>query len=206
MSERGDFAPTSWAGHYVADLRQALASLDVEALDAATALVRSRFDAGHAVFLVGNGGSAAVADHMACDWRLAASHVGLKPRAVVSLTENTAIVTAIANDSSYEAVFQQQLEERAQMGDLLVCLSVSGESRNIVRAAEAATRCGVSVLSLVGRQSTLAAMSNHAVILDSHGDYGLSEDLQSAFLHMVARSLRGVPSHRAVAGMTWNES
>ncbi|MEV4948786.1 SIS domain-containing protein [Streptomyces sp. NPDC053755] len=199
MRSHSDPATVRGARGYVDDLSLALDRLDTEQLDGAIEMVASRIRGGRGVFVVGNGGSSSVADHMACDWQAAAWYAGHRTREISSLTENTARITAIANDFSYEAIFEQQLTERCQPGDLLVCLSVSGASPNVLRAASAARERGVAVLSLVGRLSPLSELSDMAVHLDVHGDYGLTEDLQSLFTHMVARSVRKVGTHRVSA-------
>ncbi len=196
MRSHPDPATVRGAHGYVDDLSQALDRLNLDQLDDAIELVASRIRGGRGVFIVGNGGSSSVAEHMACDWQAAARHAGHRTREVSSLTENTARITAIANDHGYEAIFEQQLVERCQPGDLLVCLSVSGASANVLRAASTARERGVAVLSLVGRLSPLSELSDLAIHLDVHGDYGLTEDLQSLFMHMVARAVRRVATHR----------
>ncbi|GGV87809.1 D-sedoheptulose-7-phosphate isomerase [Streptomyces griseoloalbus] len=199
MHSQSDQATVRGARGYVDDLFVALGRLDTEQLDTAIEMVVSRIRGGRGVYVVGNGGSSSVAEHMACDWQAAAWYAGHRTREVCSLTENTARITAIANDVSYEAIFEQQLIERCHPGDLLVCLSVSGRSVNVLRAASAARERGVAVLSLVGQVSPLSELSDVAVQLDVHGDYGLTEDLQSLFMHMVARTLRKVHAHRVSA-------
>ncbi|WP_228045338.1 D-sedoheptulose-7-phosphate isomerase [Rhodococcus pyridinivorans] len=184
---------------YVDDLFGALERLDMKHLDDAVELVASRIRNGRSIFIAGNGGGSSVAEHMACDWRAAARHAGHRIGEISSLTENTARITAIANDYCYEAIFEHQLVERCRSGDLLVCLSVSGASENVLRAASSARESGVEVLSLVGRISPLSELSDLAVHLDVHGDYGVTEDLQSLFTHMVARVVRQVSTHRASA-------
>ncbi|MEV8038940.1 SIS domain-containing protein [Streptomyces sp. NPDC086182] len=196
MTDHGDTTTVRGAQGYVNDLARALARLDLKLLDDAIEMVASRIREGRGVFVVGNGGSSSVAEHMACDWQAAAWQAGHGPREISSLTENTARITAIANDYSYEAIFEQQLVERCHAGDLLVCLSVSGTSVNVLRAASSARERGVAVLSLVGRPSPVSELSDLAVHLDIYGDYGLTEDLQSLFTHMVARDVRKVGAHR----------
>ncbi|MGX1131964.1 D-sedoheptulose 7-phosphate isomerase [Streptomyces glaucescens] len=196
MRNHSEPATVRGARGYVTDMSQALDRLDLEQLDTAIEMVASPIRGGRAVFVVGNGGGSSVAEHMACDWRAAAWHAGHRPREISSLTENTARITAIANDDCYEAIFERQLVERCRPGDLLVCLSVSGTSVNVLRAASSARDHGVAVLSLVGRLSPLSDLSDVAVHLDVDGDYGLTEDLQSLFMHMVARAVRQVDTHR----------
>lgn len=181
---------------YLEDLSQALGRLNLSDLEAALVMVEARLASRQAIFIAGNGGSAAVAEHMASDWRAASVAGGGRSGDISSLTENTALITALANDYSYEEIFERQIVERARPGDLLVCLSVSGRSANVLRAAAAGRARQVGVLSLVGQLSPLAELSDLSLLLNVDGDYGLTEDIQSMFMHMAARRIRRVCWHR----------
>jgi len=194
---------TSRAEAYVSDLSRRLRSLDVAGLEAAATLVEEKIRAGHSIFIAGNGGSSAVAEHMASDWRAAAAEAGCRTGEILSLTSNVAVLTALANDCSYDEVFSRQIVERATAGDLLVCLSVSGGSVNVLRAAAEARGRGVAVLGLVGRESALAQVSDMVIFLDVDGDYGIAEDMQSVFMHLVARVVRRVDHHRVPQQTGW---
>jgi D-sedoheptulose 7-phosphate isomerase len=126
---------------------------------------------------------------VACDL-LGTCRVAGHPRArVVGLADNPALLTALANDTSFEEVFAQQVALQAEPGDLLLVLSVSGTSPNLLRAADAARAAGARVVAWVGvTASSLAKHCDVCVSVDSD-DYGLTEDLHLALNHIVVRLL-----------------
>lgn len=179
---------------YLAILRGALDSpaLDrVPELAAALAGVRER---GSCVFLCGNGGSAGNAIHLANDLVFGAGGgaggVGLRAEA---LAANPAVLTCLANDLGYEEVFSHQLRTKGRPGDLLVVLSGSGESPNVVRALEAAAQLGMRSAAIVafggGRCAALADIVLHFDLADMQ----VAEDLQLVVGHMVVRWLAARP-------------
>jgi D-sedoheptulose 7-phosphate isomerase len=197
-SDLGELAPTV-VKQYLTDLSSAIDRIDQTALAELAALLYEAIVAGRRVFIAGNGGSAAAASHMASDWSvptpipLSAVPVGDSRRQlpmIIALNDNIARLTAIANDHCYEEVFSRQIEGRGRPGDVLLILSVSGGSPNLVRAARLARRQGMSVLSVLGHRGSVAAESDHVVVLGA-GDYGVTEDLHLAVNHMVVRLLDG---------------
>ncbi|MFE0258078.1 SIS domain-containing protein [Streptomyces sp. NPDC059010] len=159
---------------------------------------------GGRIHLAGNGGSASTAAHMACDWQAACARAGLTGTGVVNLADGPATLTALANDIAYEEVFARQLELAARPGDLLVLLSVGGNSPNLVRAAETARGIGVPVAALLSGHGVLGHLCDLRVDL-GNGDYGLAEDLHLAVNHVVVRALCGglprrVTSNRSMHG------
>jgi D-sedoheptulose 7-phosphate isomerase len=140
------------------------------------------------VFVLGNGGSAATASHLASDLN---KETGLNT--VISLTDNVPVITATANDYGYKFVFQKQLEAyRVGKGDLVICISVSGTSKNLIYAAAYADKQGARIIGLVSEKCvlssaiTLARLSNNLLIIESN-DYGIVEDTHSIICHMLAR-------------------
>jgi D-sedoheptulose 7-phosphate isomerase len=104
---------------------------------------------GHKVLLCGNGGSAADSQHMACEL-VGRFLVDRRALAAIALTTDTSILTAIANDYDYEQVFQRQVQALGQPGDVLLALSTSGNTVNVLKAADAARRQGMKVVALTG--------------------------------------------------------
>lgn len=146
------------------------------------------------VWVAGNGGSATSASHLTHDCASAARSSSIGSVSFVGLADNVARITAIANDLDYAEVFAEQLRQSARAGDLLLAISVSGTSPNVVRAAVTAREMGLRVASLVGRPSALSACSDVTLNLDV-ADYGVAEDLHLMFNHMLVRVLRqGVPA------------
>jgi D-sedoheptulose 7-phosphate isomerase len=187
---------TAGAGHartvsqYLEELAAHAARMDVRDVADFTALVVDTLRGGNAVFVVGNGGSASTAGHMTCDWTNACARANLPHANVVNLAEGVATLTALANDIAYEEVFSRQLALRGKPGDLLVLLSVSGNSPNLLEAARHAQLSGMKVAGLLGNSGALGPYCD-ALSVFGGGDYGLTEDLHLAVNHIVVRALAG---------------
>ncbi len=181
-----------FAAGYFAYLSQLLAQVDpgvvaqiIEAFEAAGRDSR-------AIYFVGNGGSASTASHFAADLALntlSADHPKLK---AFSLSDNVAALTALANDGGYEDVFFRHLEGMIQAGDVLVALSVSGNSPNVVNAARYARQMGATVIGCTGfdggELKKLSHLSLH--VPTPRGEYGPVEDIFQILDHLVYTYLR----------------
>lgn len=185
--------PTSiasyWEG-YRAEMARAAATVSAEALAKAEALLRDVIVRDGTIFSCGNGGSSAIANHLVCDFgKGARTDTGFRPR-VQSLSTNPEILTAIGNDMSYADTFSFQLEGFARTGDLLLSVSSSGDSENIVRAVQWAKDNGVATIAMTGfsggRSAILADASLH---VDSQ-NYGVVEDLHQSLMHLLAQYIR----------------
>ena len=179
-----------YADAYFDRLGEASTSVDREKLAAAADILRRTYTAGGTLFVCGNGGSASISNHLACDHgKLLATDTDLLPH-VQSLAANVEILTAIANDISYDEVFVHQLRLQAGPGDVLMTVSSSGDSENVVRAAEWARANGLDVISMTGfggGRSARAATVNLHVASDN---YGIIEDLHQSLMHMLGQFLR----------------
>ncbi|WP_406832175.1 HAD-IIIA family hydrolase [Pedococcus sp. KACC 23699] len=180
----------AFATDYADELSRALAAVDTASFEAAAALLNAAYERGATVFSCGNGGSASIANHFQCD------HVkgvrlgtGLLTR-VQSLSTNVEILSAIANDLGYDEVFDYQLESLARPGDVLVAVSSSGRSPNIVRALQWCAAHGVQTVAFSGftggPSRELATVSIH---VDST-NYGVVEDAHQACMHLLAQFVR----------------
>ena len=176
----------SWLANYIERLGSVLAGLDLAAVARAAEALAAARDHGRRVFLCGNGGGFATASHLAVDLGKGATLGRAKGFAVTNLGECLPLMTALANDVSYEAVFAEALRPQAHAGDVLVAISVSGNSPNIVRAAELARELGLSVIALVGGGGNkLTELADVAVTIgETH--YGRVEDVQMIVCHMLA--------------------
>ncbi|MBA2684449.1 MAG: SIS domain-containing protein [Gemmatimonadaceae bacterium] len=133
--------------------------------DAAAELLRSTVKAGRTLFFCGNGGSAADAQHLATEYVVRYMRAR-RAVAAIALTTDSSLLTAAANDLGFEQVFARQVEALARPGDLLVIHSTSGESPNVLRAAEAAKRVGVKVLAFSARSGgALRALADVSVVI-----------------------------------------
>lgn len=148
--------------------------------------------AGGVVYIAGNGGSAATASHFATDIGIGSINRA-NPVRVVSLCDNSAAMTAISNDLDYSAVFEQQLKLLGKSGDLLVVISASGNSENLVKAVEMAKTIGMNSYSLTGfdggklKQIT---SGQNVHVATPNGAYGLVEDAHLAICHVITECIR----------------
>ena len=171
-----------------ADLAQ---KIDQRAFEAAVALVKTKFDQGRQILTCGNGGSAYAASHYITDWnKMVMLATGKKFRGI-SLCDNIGIVTAFANDVSYDEVFAGQLKSLLEPADLVIAVSGSGNSRNVVRAVEYASEAGADTLAVVGYDGgALRRIARYSVWVPSF-DMQLCEDVHLMFGHMVMKTLCG---------------
>ena len=177
-------------GAYAEEVARAASSVDPAALDGAAGLLLAAYTRGAGVFSCGNGGSASIANHLQCDHvKGVRTATDLAPR-VVSLSANVELLTAIANDMGYEDVFTYQLQSQSGPGDVLVAVSSSGRSPNIVRALTWARDHDLHTIGLTGFNGgdarSLAEVSIH---VDST-NYGIVEDLHQAIMHALAQYIR----------------
>lgn len=174
---------------YAGALTDALGAQDWSGVDKLVALLRKVRRGGKTVYVCGNGGSAANATHWANDMVYPLAKTGAKTLRCVALPANTATLTCLANDLSYEHVFSFSLKAAARKGDALVVLSGSGNSPNVLRALEAARKLGVATCAITGfdggRAKKLADTSIHFPV----DNMQIAEDLQVVVCHMVMREL-----------------
>lgn len=165
-----------------------LRNLDLDELnDAVNAIMDARARGG-TIYTMGNGGSAATASHMVCDFAKGASdELGGKKFKFECLCDNTPIVMAIANDISYEDVFVYQLRGKLTPEDLVIAISGSGNSENVIRAVKYAKELGTPVVALTGysggKLRVLADYRMHVNI----DDMQIAEDVHMMFDHMMMR-------------------
>ena len=188
--DRGYPSIADYCDDYMARLARAGASIDRAALARAADMLDAVFGRSAWLFVCGNGGSAAIANHLLCDVAKGVqTDTGVLPR-VMSLSSNLEMVTAIANDIAFEDCFLYQLRTAARAGDLLMTISSSGDSENIVRTLHWAAENGLESIALTGfdggRSAPLATVNLHV-----NGDnYGVIEDTHQSIMHMLAQYLR----------------
>lgn len=144
------YSPKRTAEGYLSLFANLVDSLDVGAICRAVERLRVARDNGHTVYIAGNGGSAATAGHLANDLGKATKQSGRTPFRVLSLTESVSWLTAIANDEGYERVFAHQLENFGRPGDVLILISASGNSPNLIAATRVAKERGIATIGLLG--------------------------------------------------------
>lgn len=163
--------------------------IDMEALQCAIDVVQNAFDSNRKIITCGNGGSASTASHYITDWnKMVNLATGRKFRGF-SLSDNIGLITAYGNDLSYEDVFSGQLAAIADEGDLLIAISGSGNSPNVLKAVECASKNGINTLGILGYDGgKLMPMVQHAFLVPSF-DMQLCEDIHLMFGHMVMKNL-----------------
>jgi D-sedoheptulose 7-phosphate isomerase/D-glycero-D-manno-heptose 1,7-bisphosphate phosphatase len=175
---------------YAEETARAASSIEPAALDRAAAILLEAYTHGARVFSCGNGGSAAIANHLECDHvKGIRTNTSLAPR-VVSLSANIELLTAIANDMAYEDVFAYQLQSQSEPGDVLIAVSASGRSPNIVRALTWARDHELRTIALTGFDGGDAKMAGEVTIHVDGANYGIVEDLHQAIMHALAHYIR----------------
>jgi phosphoheptose isomerase len=181
---------------YVDALSRALLSIDERQLNLVVAEIESVRLRGARIWVAGNGGSAAIADHLLCDWVKGTFTPSQTPIHVHSLVSDAALLTACANDFGYDVTFSRQIEMQAHPGDVLICISSSGNSTNILAALRKASSMGLKTIALTGfdggESVRLADVSLHVA---AH-NYGVVEDCHQILMHNIAQYIYG----RSVGG------
>ena len=181
--------------NYLTQLTAAIDAVDNGAVNAwIDRLTRAR-DEGATIFVAGNGGSAATASHFATDLSKGASYGRPKRFRVVALTDSMSTITAYANDVSFDVVFAEQLRNLGTPGDVLVTISGSGSSPNIIAVIEAAKERGMDVVALTGfAGGSSGPMADiHVNVPSDH--MGRIEDVHMALCHTVAFSFMDAGDH-----------
>src|SRR6266478_4301698 len=168
----------SWISDYLKAQKAALDSIPVEAVEKLIVKLQKALAEDRQIFVFGNGGSAANASHFITDLGKGASDKLTRRFRCLSLNDNVSWMTALGNDYSYEDIYLRQLMNYGRPGDLVMALSVSGNSPNVVRAVEWAKGNGLSTIALVGaKRGRLAEIAEQVVAIDST-HYGRVEDAQ----------------------------
>ncbi len=180
----------AYADDYFALLASAAATVDRRALAAAAELLAERAKAGALIFSCGNGGSAAIANHLTCDhMKGIRSDTALRPK-VHSFSATVELITAITNDIGAEEMFSFQLSSMASKGDVLVAISSSGGSPNILRVLAEAKERGVSTIAMTGFSGGGAAALADISLHVAADNYGIVEDVHQSLMHILAQHLR----------------
>ena len=175
---------------YWDEVADVAAVVDLGCLERVAVMLLNCRARGRVVFVVGNGGSAATASHFACDLSKGTRRDGPPTFQVVSLTDNVPLLTAWANDSGYERVFSEQLIALGRPGDLVVAISASGNSPNVVAAIDAARSCGMAVVGLTGRPGGRVAQMVDVVVNVPSDRIEVVEDAHLVVAHSLCVAVR----------------
>ena len=178
---------------YIDRLAEGLRQIDPAAIEAIVKALDTARQEERTIFLIGNGGSAATASHMANDLQKLATGKKTPPYRAVALTDNVPLLTAWANDADYAQVFVRQLAALAHSGDVLVAITGSGNSKNILEALTWAKDSGLTTIAFLGFDGGKAADLTDHVLLYPEGHYGRIEDAHLVLEHLIANYLRDLP-------------
>lgn len=178
---------------YRRELLKAYNAVTDEQLEKLAKAITSRINNG-TIFVCGNGGSAATAEHMSCDiGKTVYKFAEKSPKnliRIVSLNSNVSYMTAVANDISYDKIFSEQFTSLAKKGDLLIVITGSGNSPNIIEVVRAARSMGVSTFGLIGfGGGKVMPLLDDYICVDSN-DYGVVEDCHLIINHMITDYLK----------------
>jgi D-sedoheptulose 7-phosphate isomerase len=187
------------AADYLQAFEKLLHRVDLDALERIVDLLRAARERAGTIYVAGNGGSAATASHWVNDLGKATKCGGRRPMRVMSLSDNISWLTALANDEGYERVFSGQMENFAQPGDVLIVISASGNSPNLLRAVELARARGVVTIGMLGFDGgALKDQVDDCLWLPTEqGAYGLVESGHSLLCHVLTTCLAQDPPETA---------
>ena len=142
------------------------------------------------IFICGNGGSGSIADHFLCDFmKGVSSDTYFKPK-IISLNSNPSLLSAIANDLGYDKIFEFQLDNLAKAGDLIVLLSCSGNSKNIIRVIKLAKKKKVKIIGFTGFRGGYLKKNSDINFHVNISNYGIVEDVFQITMHCLSQFIR----------------
>ena len=175
----------TFAAEYIAENQRLLASLDPAEIAGVIEVVRQAGASGNRIYAVGNGGSASTASHFVNDMGKGASLGRERRFKVIPLTDNVAWMTALSNDLCYEDVFVEQLRNFAEPGDVLIAISGSGNSENVLKAVRYANQVGCRTVGFAGfKGGKLKDLVQHCIVVDAD-HMGRIEDMHMMLQHMI---------------------
>jgi len=176
--------------NYIADIKQTLDRLPLFAVEAAVKRVVATWKSNGQVLIMGNGGSAATALHMACDLSKNTAIPGHRRLRALSLNDNMALFSALGNDLQYENVFAEQIRTLADVGDLVIAISASGNSPNILNGVQVAKELGATTIGFTGYLGgKLAGMVDIPIVVPNHCIEQI-EDMHMMLEHIVTVAVR----------------
>jgi D-sedoheptulose 7-phosphate isomerase len=185
--------PAAFAGAYLEYLTSVLKTIDVREIGQFVQTILDARERGATIYFIGNGGSAATASHFANDIAIGTNSYD-KPFRAVSLTDNQAIITAVGNDFGYEDIFVRQLQVLGRKGDVVVGISASGNSPNLIKAFEYARSVGIKTVAITafdgGKMKPMADEGVH--VPTAPKEYGPAEDAHMVLDHLVGAYLMRV--------------
>jgi D-sedoheptulose 7-phosphate isomerase len=179
---------------YLKALQGVLTELSVDEVETVIGVFEQAYRDDRTIFICGNGGSATTASHWVCDFSKGTVSPAGKRIRMYSVGDNMAMLTAYANDVNYESVFSEPLKTYVRPGDVVLLLTASGNSPNVLAAAETAREMGATTVGLIGfGGGKLAKLVDHQIMVNCR-EYGPVEDLHLILDHIISLYMRKVVS------------
>jgi len=178
--------------NYYKNLKLVINNIDLKKLLLITNFLEKKIINNNNIFVAGNGGTAALANHMLCDFNKGikiSSKKKLKPK-IISLAGPIEIITAISNDINYNEIFSSQLENYYKKGDCLICFSSSGQSKNIIQVIKFAKKNKITAILFQGFGKLNKTISPDYYINLKYKNYGITEDIFQTIMHSVSQYIR----------------
>jgi len=177
---------------YFTELQQMLRGISQIHLHTVLALMENAYRDGHRIFIMGNGGSAATASHFALDLAKNTITPGAPRLKAISLTDHVPLITAWSNDTAYEHIFEEQLANLIEAGDVVIGISTSGNSPNVINALLLAKKSGAAAVGLLGARGGLMKNIVDAYVLAPGQNIEQEEDAHMILSHVITRHMRQV--------------
>ena len=184
--------------HYLAELQDLLGRVPRDGIEEVLQVLIAAYRRGSHLYFIGNGGSAATAAHFVCDLTKNTTQDGQTRFKAFALTDNVPLLTAWSNDTAYENVFAGQLSGLVEPGDVVVMISGSGRSPNILRATETARACGAVTVGLTGSGGGQLKNLVDVCVLVPSNRMELIEDVHAVLMHALCQELRRMVRETAV--------
>ena len=170
---------------YLDELSKSIINSNKKQLEKAINLIVKKIKNNNTIFVCGNGGSAAIANHYVCDYlKFFRDRTVYNPK-IISLSSNLETITAIANDISYDQIFKYQAESLSKKNDLIIIISSSGNSKNIIKILKFAKKKGISSIGFSGFDGGYLEKNSNISININAKNYGLSEDAHHILMHII---------------------
>ncbi len=176
--------------YYLGEAKRIIDCIDRDKINAAIGMLLDAHKKNRQIFVIGNGGSASTAAHFANDLSKFCNVEGKKRFRVISLADNVSTITALANDIGYDKIFSEQLLNLVNNGDVLIALTASGNSPNIIEAVKTAKQHGAQVLAFLGFNGGKIKGMADCYILAEYDDFGLVEGIHLILEHLIVNAVR----------------
>ena len=174
---------------YTTKLNQAIINLDIKKFNLASKLIKNTIKDGKTIYVCGNGGSAAIANHYVCDFlKYFRQRSKFKPK-IISLSNDIETITAIANDMNYKQVFKYQLESLSKRGDILLIISSSGNSENVKEVLKFTKQKKIKTIGFSGFKGGYLKKHSTIPLHVKAENYGISEDSHHILMHILLQFL-----------------